>query len=183
MLTTTGQRARVANSIIAGQPRHEFDVDVIEIDGDLLTYTTDGVWMSTSRRSAISDWTLLGPVRTVTYCGAHYPLLLDGEAVYCTREPGHEGQHVETNPQFGDMRAWDDQPECWDTVDPHAPSAYAAELLVRHDRIAAGLTAFRAVSPIPGQAGKISAADATMQAARDHVWAMYVAECEKVSAR
>lgn len=126
MLTTTGQRARVSNSIIAGQPRVEFEVDVISIEGDTLTYTQDGVWFSTATRSSISDWSLVGETE----------------------------------------------------------SPYARELRERHDRIAAGLTAFRAVSPLPGvspsESGKT---DAVMQAARDHVWDMYVAECSKVEAR
>lgn len=63
------------------------------------------------------------------------------------------------------------------------PSAYAAELRERHDRIQAGLAAFRAVSPVPGVSPvEIGLADSIMQTTRDHVWAMYVAECEKVSA-
>lgn len=126
MLTTTGQRARVTTSIIEGQPAYEFEVDVISIEGDVLTYTTDGVWYSTARPSTFTSWALVG----------------------------------------------------------EKESPYAVELRERHDRIAAGLTAFRAVSPIPGQSpSKIGAADAIMQAARDHVWAMYVAECSKVEAR
>lgn len=60
-------------------------------------------------------------VRTVAYCAAHYPLLLDGQAVLCTLEPGHEGDHQEVGP-FGDVRAFEDQPSCWDSVpEPKRP--------------------------------------------------------------
>lgn len=57
----TGQRARIRNSIIDGQPWNEFEAWVVEIDGDTLTYTTDAnpSWFSTATRSEISDWSLI----------------------------------------------------------------------------------------------------------------------------
>lgn len=59
-------------------------------------------------------------ITTTTACDAHYALLLDGEAVICNRPAGHEGQH-EARSMFGDVRAWDDGPECW------APTAWRPE--------------------------------------------------------
>lgn len=68
-------------------------------------------------------------------------------------------------------------------VEVETISAYAAELRRRHDRIAVGLTAFRSVSPLPTRSTReIVTADVTMQAARDHVWAQFRAEVEKVNA-
>lgn len=65
-LSTTGQRATVTRSIIAGEPRSTSTVDVISIDGDTLTYTVDGVWFSTVNRDALSDWQLVGDTYTTT---------------------------------------------------------------------------------------------------------------------
>lgn len=59
-IQTTGQRARVAQSIIAGKPRAIGVVDVVEIDGDTLTYTTDGIWRQTATRSPYVDWEIVG---------------------------------------------------------------------------------------------------------------------------
>jgi hypothetical protein len=60
-IVRTGQRARISQSIIAGQPRATYEVWVVEIDGDTLTYTTDAnpSWFSTTTRSEISDWSLI----------------------------------------------------------------------------------------------------------------------------
>jgi hypothetical protein len=58
-ITTTGQRAQITQSIIAGQPRAVSVVDVVGIDGDTLTYTTDGVWRSTATRSPHTDWEIV----------------------------------------------------------------------------------------------------------------------------
>lgn len=57
----TGKRARVSSSVIAGQPRAEFEVWVVAIDGDRLEYTTDAApyWYSVARRSDICDWSLV----------------------------------------------------------------------------------------------------------------------------
>lgn len=60
MIETTGQIARITRSIIAGQPRAVDVVQVVAIDGEVLTYTADGVWFSTVARSALADWELLG---------------------------------------------------------------------------------------------------------------------------
>lgn len=60
-IRTTGQRAIVRNSIIAGQPPAVFEVDVVTIDGDRLTYTTDGIWMSVAGMSPYSTWELIDP--------------------------------------------------------------------------------------------------------------------------
>lgn len=71
-----------------------------------------------------------------------------------------------------------------DSVESAEVSAYAAELRERHDRIAAGLTAFRAVSPFEGMTpSRRGAADTAMMEARDHVWGMYQAEVAKVVGR
>lgn len=70
MIATTGQKARISRSVIAGQPRSVSVVDVVSIDGDLLTYTTDGVWFSEARRSAITDWEVV--VRVVIDGADHY---------------------------------------------------------------------------------------------------------------
>lgn len=60
-LKTTGQRARISSSIIAGQPLYVREVDVIAIDGDTLTYTVDRVWFSTATRTRDDrlDWELI----------------------------------------------------------------------------------------------------------------------------
>jgi hypothetical protein len=57
----TGQRARVEQSIVAGQPRAVYEVHVVEIDGDTLHYTTDAnpSWYSTATRSEFCDWSLI----------------------------------------------------------------------------------------------------------------------------
>lgn len=59
MIETTGQTALVSSAIIAGKPWTSFVVDVVSIEGDLLTYTTDRVWLSTASRSEFSAWDLL----------------------------------------------------------------------------------------------------------------------------
>jgi hypothetical protein len=61
-IQTTGQRARVSQSIIAGQPRAIYEVDVVEIDGDTLTYTTaaNPSWRQTARRTQYIDWEIVG---------------------------------------------------------------------------------------------------------------------------
>ncbi len=46
----------VSVSVIAGQPRSTFRVHAIMTVGDVLYYTTDGVWYSTATRSDIADW-------------------------------------------------------------------------------------------------------------------------------
>jgi len=57
--TTTGQKAIVRHAIIKGQPWSESIVDVVEIDGDRLRYTTDGIWFSDTTRSEYGDWELI----------------------------------------------------------------------------------------------------------------------------
>jgi hypothetical protein len=90
-------------------------------------------------------------IRTVDYCAAHYPLLLDGEAVLCTREPGHEGPHQRQDPMFGDIMQFEDQPECWDTT-PIDTTIYVQELNIRRRRLSDGMAALSAVSMPEGNA-------------------------------
>ena len=59
--------------------------------------------------------TALPRIESSIACDAHYPLLLDGEAVVCNRPAGHEGNH-EHRSMFGDVREFEDQPECWADV-------------------------------------------------------------------
>lgn len=60
-IAVTGQIALLRQSIIEGQPWGEQHVEVVEIDGDVLTYTTDRVWKSTATRSATCEWSIVEP--------------------------------------------------------------------------------------------------------------------------
>lgn len=51
-----GPIATVRRAVIKGKPWTQYSVRVIRIDGDTLTYTTDGVWSSTVTRGKFSDW-------------------------------------------------------------------------------------------------------------------------------
>lgn len=83
-ITRTGQKARITQSVIAGQPRAEYDVHVVKIDGDTLTYTTDAnpSWYSTTTRSELADWSLIeepGRIQVHTSAaGAHVLAETDG---------------------------------------------------------------------------------------------------------
>lgn len=63
----------------------------------------------------MSTSTPLPRIESSIACDAHYPLLLDGEAVVCNRPAGHEGDH-EHRSMFGDVCSFEDQPECWTDV-------------------------------------------------------------------
>lgn len=60
-IQTTGQKARVTQSIIAGQPPRTFVVDVVAVYGEVLRYTTDGVWFTDIRRGYFTDWEIIEP--------------------------------------------------------------------------------------------------------------------------
>lgn len=57
--------AIITRSIIAGQPRDVSHVVIVAIDGDTLTYTTDGVWYSTVRRSQQASWRVAYTARRI----------------------------------------------------------------------------------------------------------------------
>jgi len=50
---------RVSTSVVAGKPRSTFVAAVISVDGDTVTYTSDGVWYSRATRSEIVAWELI----------------------------------------------------------------------------------------------------------------------------
>ena len=61
------RRARISISITDDKPRYIFEADVVDVDGDTLTWVTKAnpSWRSTTTRSDIADWELLpeaGPV-------------------------------------------------------------------------------------------------------------------------
>lgn len=85
-LVTTGQRAVVRRSIIAGQPWSEAVVDVIAVDGDTLTYTTDGIWTSIVTDGPRSVWALVvepevEAAARVAYRGGVFPAIQPGDPV------------------------------------------------------------------------------------------------------
>lgn len=51
-----GPIVTVRRAVIKGKPWTEYSVRVIRIDGDTLTYTTDGMWSSTITRNKFADW-------------------------------------------------------------------------------------------------------------------------------
>lgn len=59
VIVTTGQRAQVSLSIIAGQPRRMSVVEVVKIDGDRLTYKIDEFWTSSATRTRYVDWEII----------------------------------------------------------------------------------------------------------------------------
>lgn len=96
-ITVTGQKARVSRSIIAGQPRSVSIVEVVSIDGDVLTYTVDRVWFSTVNRDDLTDWELIDEAeRTVDFMGsratAYVPVSsLERWIAEGWAHPAHEG--------------------------------------------------------------------------------------------
>lgn len=113
MIETTGQTARITRSIIAGQPRAVDTVAVVSIDGDTLTYTVDGVWLSTVTRSDIAGWELVEGDAPVT---THHHSDQSGHYAYTVALPlftvSYDGdeQHARMTPWR--VQEWDTITEC-----------------------------------------------------------------------
>ena len=52
-------RVRISYSVIAGQAPSVFEAAIIEVVGDTVTYTTDGVWKSDATRGRFTSWEVI----------------------------------------------------------------------------------------------------------------------------